>query len=132
MGVGVSYPSLRTARSKGSIKPRSSKRADALRGSAAWFCIRGLATLLRFVDTKRTAVEDGAVQLVDRLAGAGCVGHRDEPEAARAAALPIHRDGDLDDAAALAEQITEAVLRGAVGQIPNVQTIAHDLSLFRT
>jgi hypothetical protein len=94
---------------------------------------RTLPTLLGFVHTKRSAVEHGSVELVDRAASTVLIFHRDEAEPARLPGHPVEHHFCLGHFAARLEGSGQRVFSRMEGQIAHVQPVLHVLthSLFR-
>ena len=76
----------------------------------------------RFADRERTAHEQLAVELLDRLFGGGAFGVLDERESARATGFTVERADDLGGLADLREMRTQVFFGRLIGQIAHEQS----------
>src|SRR5205085_223677 len=97
--------------------PPAVAAAPAATAAAAAAVLTGLG----LVDREAAALVHGAVEGGDGLVAA--VLHLHEPEAARAARLPVGDDLGLGDPAVLPEQLAEVVRGGVEGEVADVDVL---------
>src|SRR5262249_30991165 len=97
--------------------------APAVATTAAAAFTRG--TRLGLVDRQGAALERGPVERLDRRRGLAVVGHFDEPEAPRAARLPVGDDLGLRHRPVLLEQTQQVVGAGIPDEIADVDVLRH-------
>ncbi|MFM2162838.1 MAG: hypothetical protein RLZZ383_2350, partial [Pseudomonadota bacterium] len=87
-------------------------------------------TLTRLVDAEGATVEVLAVPGRDHGLGVLVGGDLDESEATATARLTVHHDGGTDDLlAAGGERLHEALVRGAEGEVADVELACHEVTV---
>src|SRR5947208_852775 len=106
-------------------RTKSARRSWAPRIRTAAAAAAGRLGLL---DLNGPAVEAGAVQLADGLLGLFGRRHFDEPEAARAASVPVCHDARGFDRATRRERLAQTLVGGGEGEAADEQFDRHSKS----
>src|SRR5437762_486634 len=107
-------PRIRTAAAAAAAEAAPATAAAPAAAAAA-------AGRLGLLDLNGPAVEAGAVQLADGLLGLFGRRHFDEPEAARAASVPVCHDARGFDRATRRERLAQTLVGGGEGEAADAQ-----------
>src|SRR5438477_620811 len=102
--------------------------APRIRTATAAAATAAAAGRLGLLDLNGPAVETGAVQLADGLLGLLRRRHLDEPEAARAASVPVCHDARGFDRATRRERFAQTLVGGGEGEAADEQFDRHSKS----